>query len=238
MDPKGTLIEEKKLFVNDAEVIIKQKRKIDPYNGFTINPAQHLVRHGWNKAFNYNWPEDVGLGIETSIDRSQLPSQFQEIYDRFLELGFINEFGTHCVLMSCILRRILRLHGFNAYTRQVICYWENEERGQRVVIGVPDGRGQDDPTIEGSIDAHMAVFCEGYVLDFALSNLHYKYGLMAPRALIGLDVESDEYQEFGLAGSCAWSNVKPQNPIIKHWRLEQKPVEMDLTRQYFRKYQF
>ena len=238
MRNKKIITEEQKVFVDNAEVIIKQKRKIDTYDSFSNNPAEHLIRHGWDKGFDLKWPSDVGLEIESSIDRNELLSQFQEIYMRFLNMGLINEFGTHCILMSSILRRILRLHGYNAYMRQVICYWENEERGYRSVIGVPDRRGNGETTIEGSIDAHVVVACEGYILDFTLSHLQNKYGSCAPRALIGIDQESDEYQDFGVLGIAAWTDVKPVTPIIKHWRFEQKPIEMDITRQYFRLYQF
>jgi hypothetical protein len=223
---------------SDAEVTIKPKRKLNDYDNFVNNPATHLVRYGWNTAFNFNFPEDHGLGIETSIDRKDLPSQFQEIYLRFLKLGFIERFGDQCILMSCILRRILRLHGFQSSAKQVICYWSNTGKGQSTIIGIPDQRGPDVPVTPSAIDAHMAVFSNGYVLDFSLSCLKREFGFIAPQALIGLDVSGNEYQDFNISGQAAWANVSPQNPIIKHWRLNQHQLEHEMTNEYFKTFQF
>lgn len=220
------------------EVIIKPRRKINEYDNFINNPATHLVRYGWNTAFDFKYPEDYGLGIETSIDKSKLPNQLQEIYYRFVNLGFIEQYGDQCILMSCVLRRILRLHGFQSSAKQLICYWANEEKGQRTKFGVADQRGPGAPVENGAIDAHMAVSCNGYILDFSLKNLQHEFGFIAPRALIGLDVASDEYQDFGISGQAVWVAVTPQNPIIRHWRLGQKQLEIDLTNEYFRVFQF
>jgi hypothetical protein len=220
------------------EVIIKPRRRISEYDTFVNNPATHLVRYGWNTAFNFKYPEDHGLGIETSIDRSKLPAQFQEIYFRFMKLGFIEQWGNHCILISCLLRRILRLHGFQATTKQVICYWANEEKEQSSKIGIVDQKGPGDPVENSSIDAHMVVMCRGYVLDFSLKGLKRDFGFIAPQALIGLDVESNEYQDFGISGQATWINVMPQNPIIKHWRLNQHQKEHELTNEYFKVFQF
>lgn len=221
-----------------AEVIIKPKRKVSEYDNFINNPATHLVRYGWNTAFNFKHPEDYGLGIESSIDSSILPAQFQEIYYRFINLGFIERYGDQCVLMSCVLRRILRLHGYQSSAKQLICYWANEDKGQATKFGVADQRGPGEPVQNGAIDAHMAVTCNGFVLDFALKNLKKDFGFIAPQALIGLDVEGDEYQDFGISGQAAWITVTPQNPIIRHWRLNQRELERQLTNEYFQVFQF
>lgn len=221
-----------------SEVIIKPKRKISKYDNFSNNPATHLVRYGWNTAFDLKFPEDHGLGIGKSIDRSKLPAQFQEIYYRFLKLGFIEKYGNHCILMSCVLRRILRLHGFQSTAKQLICYWANEEKGQSTKFGISDQRGPSDSVQNGAIDAHMAVTCNGYILDFSLKNLKRDFGFIAPQALIGLDVESNEYQDFGISGQAVWIDVMPQNPIIRHWRLTQRDEERQLTTEYFKMFQF
>lgn len=212
-------------------------RKINPYDSHShgSDPSSHLVRQGWNKAFSFRYPEDVYLGIESSIDRSNLPSQFEEIYKRFYDLGFIYNYGNQCILMSVVLKRILTFHGFKAHTKQVICWWTKDEKGQKATVGVSNSPTAVTPNM---IDAHMVVSCQGYILDFALTPVNQLYGATAPVALIGIDRESDEYQDFGISGQAAWSDVKPQHPIIKHWRLEQKQSEIDLTKEYFRKYQF
>lgn len=221
----------------DAEVIIKPKRKnklfhnYDRYNG----APESQRREGWTPGFQIHWPEDLGLGIESSINKQEIPSQLLEIYTRFVKIGFINEIGNQCTLMSSLLRRILRLHGFSAYNKQVVAYWAREDRGQQATVGLPSYTGA---TAENSIDAHMITYCNGYVLDFALGGIHSAFGATAPRALIGLDVISDEYQDFGISGQCAWVDVRPQHPIIKHWLYEQKQAEIHLSKEYFRKYRF
>lgn len=222
----------------NAEIFLKPKRRVNDYESFSNNPPEHLVRHGWDTSFNFSWPEDYGLGIESSIDRSKMPSQFQEIFLRFVNLGFIDEYGGSCVLMSAVLRRILRLHGFAAHTKQAICYWNNEGKGQKVKVGLANQHGPLPGPSGAAVDLHMITTCEGYVLDFSLKPVQSIFGYIAPRALIGLDRISDEYQDFGIGGEAAWVDVKPQNPIVKHLRLEQRDIEHALTRDYFRVYQF
>lgn len=195
----------------------------------------HLVREPWNHAFCFRWPEDVNLGISKEVNTSEMPSQFQEIFARFLRLGFIQEYGNQCVLMSAVLRRILRLHGFNAYARQYVLYWEKVDKGQQLHVG-----GFDNMAETGEIDAHMAVAVDGYILDFSTKPIMERFGATAPQALIGVDDSKfhNEYQDFGLHGQACWTPARPLNPIIKHWRYNQKDLELDLSREYFGKYQF
>lgn len=211
--------------------VIRKPSDYDSYN----NTAEHLRRRNWYKAFRFAYPEDIYLGISKGIDPNKIPSQFFEIYSRFWELGFIDNHGDQCVLMACTLRRILRLHGFKANARQMICYWEKESKGQKVCIGSYNNMNTQEP---GTIDTHMAVEVDGYILDFALSPINQLYGATAPRALIGIDSKTDNYQDFGISGQAVWVDVKPQHPIIKHWRLKHKALEMDLVNRYFEVYQF
>jgi hypothetical protein len=221
----------------DSEIIIKPKKRIGAYDAFNNNPAYHLRREGWSKNFNFSYPEDVALGIVTDINRRDI-ANFQEIFYRFLNLGFIHQWGDHCVLMSSLLRRVLALHGYKAKIKQVHCYWQNDEKQQTSNIGLMNGAGDGSHPKEGSIDAHIVVSCNGYILDFSMTSIHLQYGMLAPRAAIGWDSENDEYQDIGIGGEVAWVDVPIMHPIVKHWRYEQKPMEMDLSRQYFRQYQF
>ena len=220
----------------DSEIIIKPKRKIHAYDHVNSS-ANHLNRQPWTKNFNFMWPEDVGLGIEASIDRLEI-AKYQEIYYRFLNLGFIDQWGTHCILMSSVLRKILAYHKIKSKMVQVTTYWQNDEKSQRTTIGLPNGYDNKTRLKDNTIDAHIVIKSNNYILDFSMSPIHYQFGLVAPRACIGLSQESEEYQDFGLAGEAAWVESKNMHPIIKHWILEQKPVEQDLVRQYFREYQF
>jgi hypothetical protein len=195
----------------------------------------HLVRLGWNQAFFFKWPEDINLAISKEVDTNKMPSQFQEIFARFLNLGFIREYGNQCVLMSSVLRRVLRLHGFEAYARQYVLYWEKPDKGQELHIG-----GFDNMAETGEIDAHMAVAVGGYILDFSARPIMERFGATAPQAFIAVDDAkfNNDYQDFGLHGQACWTPARPLNPIIKHWRYNQKDLELDLSKEYFAKYQF
>ena len=221
----------------DSEIIIKPKKRIGAYDEYNNNPSNHLKREGWNKNFNLNWPEDVGLGIETSIERKDI-AKLQEIYFRFLKLGFIDQWGTHCILMSSVLRKVLAHHGIKSKLVQVTSYWQNDEKSQHCTTGTTNRHGNGHALDDNAIDAHVVVTTNDYILDFAMLPIHYQFGLLAPKACIGLNVDSDEYQDFNLSGEAAWVKTSRMHPIIKHWRLEQKPMEADLVRQYFRNYQF
>jgi len=221
----------------DSEIIIKPKKRIGAYDAFNNNPSDHLKRVGWTPNFNFNWPEDVGLGIEKSINRKEI-SKFQEIYFRFLNLGIIDQWGTHCILMSSVLRKVLAHHGIKSKIKQVVSYWQNEEKAQVSIIGAVNGRGNNTELNKDTIDTHVVVVSNGYILDFAMSSIHYQFGLTSPRACIGIDTNTDEYQDFGIAGECAWEYSSSKHPIIKHWQLEQKPLEQEIIRHYFREFQF
>ena len=220
----------------DSEIIIKPKKRVHSYDSLN-NPSEHLRREPWTRNFNFNWPEDVALGIEKSINRADI-AKFQEVYFRFLNLGFIDQWGTHCILMSSVLRKVLAHHKIKSRLVQVTSYWQNEEKGQFTSTGANNGFGNGRAMDDNTIDTHVIVVSGKYILDFAMSPIHFQYGMLAPRACIGLWQESDEYQDFGMAGEAAWVEKKPMHPIIKHWQLEQKPMEADLVRQYFRKFQF
>lgn len=221
-----------------SELLIKPPpKKVSPYDGFSNNLAKHLVRESWTKDFNIKFPEDVALGIEKNIDRKEI-SKFLELYKRFSMLGWINNYGMQCVLMSTLVRKILAYHGIKSSIKQVTCYWQNERKNQTQIIGSSNYNGDGSIRLEDSIDAHVVVFSNGYILDFSMLSVHYKFGMVAPKACIGFDQESDNYQDFDLAGECAWVQVQPMHPIIKHWRFTQRPQVQELISEYFKKYQF
>jgi len=196
---------------------------------------QHLQRYTWQKNFSIDFPEDYNLAIANTVDRNNLEcSNFEELYMRFWHMGWIEKYGTSCIMMSQLLRRVLWLHGKAAHMRQVVCYWEKEEKGQLTHIGninnsVPDG----------GIDAHVVVACKGYILDFAASAIMSEFGATAPRAFIALDEKDDnEYQNFGMHGQSCWVRARPPHPIIKHWRYENKENEIKESKEYFKLFAF
>jgi hypothetical protein len=205
-------------------------------NNVDRNPGStHLQRIGFTPGFYLKYPEEISLGFSSDVIQDELPSQIIEVYTRFYHLGWIDDYGSQCILMSSLLRRILRLHGLNAYQRQYVMYWEREEKGQKATIG-----GFNKYIPEGNIDAHVAVSVDNYIVDFALTPIYDEWGATAPRALIGADDSKyhADWQDFGSHGKASWVPARPVHPIIRHWRYEQKQFELDLSKEYFRKYQF
>ena len=188
----------------------------------------------WTPGFSIKHPENLSLAITKEIPLDQIPSEFQEIYSRFYHLGFIDNAGHTCIFMANLLRRILRLHGIEAYTRQVIQYWENEDRGVTMNVGM----GQE-YLKENQVDTHVVVVSKGFVLDFARTELFHKYGPLNPKAFIGAwDDWENKYQDFGFHGKACWTSSYPRHPMIKHATYENKQEEIKWSKHYFKTYAF
>jgi len=193
------------------------------YNEDYPKPPGGNYRHNWKPGFSLSYSGDVSLGLVNSA-----PSKFQEIYQRFYDLGFIYNHGNECVLMSYLLRRILTLHGFKAHVKQVILHWRNLPREKEEIIG-----GYQKYVPEDAIDSHYVVICNGFILDFSCYEIIRKHGAMSPRAFIGLD--NEEWQNFGqFHGEAHWMRSAPIHPLLKQLRYDQKQLELDLSRRYFR----
>ena len=214
-------------------IAVAKKHKVGAYDDYVaMNKTSERI--GWNLRFQYTYPEDVSLGISQDLDRSEIPPQLLEIHWRFLNLGWISDHGRECIFMSHLLRRILRLHGFNAFTKQVVAYWDNPSRGRKHIVGGPSAN-----VAEYDIDCHMVVVVDDkFVLDFALSQIKFYHGAIAPNCIIGEWADNHEYQDCGISGNVTWREVKPLHPMIRHQRLEFRDEVMEKTREYFRKYQF
>lgn len=195
----------------------------------------HLNREKWTKNFRFDHLDEVGLALTQEVDREKIPNFMEEIYSRFWQLGLLDYAGSQCVLMSAVLRRILRLHGYNAFIRQYVLFWERPDRGYSVSVGNPN-----DDSPEGQLDAHVAVACEGFILDFSQTQMINQYGYSNPRAFIGLDDSKfhNDYQSFGDYGVACWTPARPANPIIKHWQFQQREEEIRIVKDYFKRYDF
>lgn len=199
------------------------------YNEDYPKPPGGNFRHNWKAGFNLKFSGDISLALEKNVN---VPSKFQEIYQRFYDLGFIYNHGYQCVLMSYLLRRILTLHGFKAHVKQVVLHWRNLAREKEEIIG-----GYQKFTPEDSIDAHYVVVCNGFILDFSCYEIIRKHGAMAPRAFIGLDNlnNNNKWQNFGeFHGEAMWTLNLPIHILLKSIRYEGRDIEHDLTRRYFR----
>jgi len=205
---------------------------------YSVQPAelkgQVIKRKPWTPNFKLPYPEDFSLAIETGI-KDEVPSELLEIYVRFISLGFVQKHGHQCVLMSNLLRRILKYHGFSAVTRQVILYYENETKQVKMTVG-----SQMHDVKENEIDVHLVtIINDKWLLDFGATQL-MQFGAVYPRAFIArATLSDDDWQDFGnMHGRATWIRSYPPHPLIKHFRLEQHDKEKQLTKEYFRVYAF
>ena len=198
---------------------------------------EHMIRHPWGPRFNITYPEDVSLAISNEVDRSsEVCQHVEEIYSRFYRAGMIDVHNHECVIMSCVLRRILRLHKHQAKIKQVVLHYNRPIKGQTLSIGQPNNQLN-----THEIDLHVVVECEGLIIDFAALSVMSTFGVTAPRAFIGsADAKwYNEYQEFGdLHGQACWTPSNPVHPMLKHWRYKQKQQEIEIVREYFERFAF
>ena len=197
-------------------------------------------RDNWASRSHVMYPEDIGLAIPLDMTVDDVPDKFLELYYRFYVNGYINNFGTSCVLQSALLRRIMKLHGLPATLKQVILYWKNDRKGQHMIVGHPHDISTIASAKETEIDTHMVVMSDGWILDFAASPLHYSYGYTAPRGIImpWTDETSKKYIDLGIAGGASYIENKIPHPDLKYIRLSQKQDEIKFTKEYFERYAF
>jgi len=178
-------------------------------------------------------PEDFGLALSSEIDFASMDHKILQVFARFYNEGWINEHGTKCFFISHLLRRILRLHGIEAHTRQVINFYSNVERGWSQIIGEPMNI-----THQGAIDSHSIVVTKDYILDWAvLQPIHWAFGMKSPIAFIGKNDESlwDEEQHFNSYGSVIWQRRRDHRNT-KNIIFKQHDAIKEQTKKYFKKY--
>ena len=196
---------------------------------------KHLLRSNWTTNLRIDYPDDWGLAITEEVSRDQIPNHLEEIFLRFNDMGWLHAFGNQCVFQSSLLRRILKLHGFNASMKQVVLYWEKEERGYSRIVGNVNNQ-----TPPGTIDAHVIVETEGFIVDFACAHIQRDFGFTCPKAIIGLSdkLYDNDYQNLGSMGKACWTPARPAHPILKHWRMQERSAEIAATRDYFSRFSF
>lgn len=205
----------------------------DPKSEFESNN----YRYDFTENFKINDNRDWALAVpEGKID--DVPIYLLEIFVRFYHLEYIWKYGNQCVKMSSLLRRILRLHGYEAHTRQVILTYENKKRKWGCQVGSPQNFVN-----ENELDVHMVVVCDGWLLDFSVvPYLWGTYGFQAPIAFIARDPggkNADWFsglQDFENYGSASWLPRVPSNKLVKHWQEEQRPEVLNEVRNYFKIY--
>ena len=84
----------------------------------------------------------------------------------------------------------------------------------------------------------MVVKSGDWLLDFAASPLHYRYGYTAPRGIIMPWTKSMEqhYVDLGIAGKASYVENTLPHPKLNNWRYTQRQDVLDFTKEYFERY--
>ena len=182
---------------------------------------------------NFEMPNNFDWGLAIPAD-TEVPKHLLEIFVRFFKLDYLWRFGGRCIFMSNLLRRILRLHGYEAHTRQVILTYEHDTEDWGFQMGSPNNTFGAD-----QLDVHMVVVCEGWILDFTvLPALWGRQGMRAPLAFIAKDDIEGKFQmqNFGDYGRATWVPRRPRNDYVKHWTMENRDEEKQIAKEYFKIY--
>lgn len=178
-------------------------------------------------------PLDYGLAVSSNINFAEMDHRILQVFGRFYNDGWIHNFGDSCFFISHLLKRILRLHGIEAHTRQVVHYYSNQYRGWQQIIGEPMNI-----THAGAVDSHSVVITKDYILDFAVRDaIHYAFGMRSPIAFIGENKEElwDNEQDFGEYGSVVWQRRRNHRET-KNIVFENRESIIHYTKEYFKKY--
>jgi hypothetical protein len=208
---------------------------IIPDPKFKSDDSQHY-RYTWVQNFAMPTPEDWGLAIATGIEP---PQYITELWARFFKLDYVWRFGGRCVFMSNLLRKILRLHGYEAHTRQVILTWDHPDRPSwGCQIGSPQ------QILNGNeLDVHQVCVVNGYILDWSVVPYTWnRCGVLSPLGFVGRASDAnqvnyfDPLQDFGNYGQANWLPRRPKNDFVKHWRLEMQDELKETVKEYFKIY--
>jgi hypothetical protein len=176
---------------------------------------------------NYDFdPLDYSLSIADSIVNDDLDYRIPFIYCRLYEMDFPLYVGNQCILASCIVRRILRLHGIEAHIKQYKIEIKNDNRGW-------DWRAGWSETVPGGqIATHQVVVTPDLIIDFSQLPFHKRFGASAPKGFIVR--RQDGWQN---AKNCRVRYTERENHIAtKNLIWDQKETEMRWVKHYFNTY--
>lgn len=198
-----------------------------------VQQSTNFYRHTWVENFEMKVPQDWGLAIEKGIE---VPQYITELWARFYKLDYIWKYGGRCVFMSNLLKKILRLHGYEAHTRQVILTWEHPDRPSwGCQVGASGVTGSRD-----ELDVHQVCVVGDYILDWSVIPVTWnRCGVQSPLGFVakmgnGSYFEKlHDFEQYGLAG---WMPRRPKNDFVKHWRLEMDDELRQEIKSYFQIY--
>jgi len=176
---------------------------------------------------NYDFdPIDYSLNIADSIVNGDLDYRIPFVYCRLYEMDFPLHIGNQCILASCVVRRILRLHGIEAHIKQYKVEIKNDNRGWDWRVGWPE------VAPGGQVSTHQVVVTPDFIIDFAQLPFHKRFGSTAPKAFIVR--RQDGWQT---AKNCRIRYTERENhKATKNIIWDQKPIEMDWVKSYFDTY--
>lgn len=198
--------------------------------------SDEIYRWTWVPNFIMHDNKDWGLAIAKDLT---VPNYILELWCRFYKLDFVWKYGGRCVFMSSLIKRILRLHGYEAHTRQVILTWENDNH---LHWGCQIGSPQQ--FLQGNeLDVHQVCVVDGFILDWSVIPYTWeRCGLQSPIGFVGKAADAnkisyfDPLQDFENYGQANWLPRRPKNDFVKHWLYEQRQEEIEVTKEYFKIY--
>jgi len=141
--------------------------------------------------FDPDWdlaPEDYSLAVGKDV--VNLDYRLVTVYCRMYQMDMLYEIGNQCILLSQILRRILRLHGIEAHIKQYEVDIKHPTKGWNAKVG------HNDHEQGGMVATHQVVVTPEWILDFAQLPFQKRFGATAPRGFI-LNRQADVWHDAG-----------------------------------------
>lgn len=180
--------------------------------------------------FDPDWeydPADYSLAIGTTV--TDLDYRLPYVYCRLYTMDTLYEIGNQCILLSQVLRRILRLHGIEAHVKQYEVDIRNKTKGWNAKVGYNDHEQG------GMIATHQVVVTPKWILDFAQLPFQKRFGATAPRGVI-VNKETDVWHS---VGNCEIRyRERPTHPATKNVVYDSREQEKWWTKRYFDLFNF
>ena len=141
--------------------------------------------------FDPDWdidPDDYSLAVGKDV--VDLDYRLVTVYCRMYQMDMLYEIGNQCILLSQILRRILKLHGIEAHVKQYEVDIKHPTKGWNAKVGYNDHEQG------GMVATHQVVVTPKWILDFAQLPFQKRFGATAPRGFI-VNRQADVWQDAG-----------------------------------------
>jgi hypothetical protein len=174
-------------------------------------------------------PQDWSLAVAQDV--APVDPKIFEVYKRFYDLGWLDQYGDQCFLISGLLRRILRVHGIEAHCKEMIMNYSHSKKHWNQQIGAPMKI-----THGGFVDTHRVVVTKDHIIDWAHRDSIYRpCGAMSPRGFIADRHKLKQEQDFGFFGRGKWVN-RTDHDGSRNINYLIRDNELNLAKQYFETY--